>query len=232
MAELSELEKQIKEAIDELRKSDGGLHELLTKANKRRALFSDANEYALRLGDLLADVLERYAPSSVNAIGYLSPEFVDAFCNELYRSMGYSLDYAVRVQKDLNRSAGIGLNVATPEISGGRVTDLRSKLESLPFEECKEFLDKKILQSATSSEVVDVIEENCKLQSKAGMDPTIERKPDADPCPWCARLVGKYKYSRKPDDIFRRHSGCCCTVEYYPGTGRKVQDVWSKNWLR
>ena len=43
----------------------------------------------------------------------------------------------------------------------------------------------------------------------------------------CRRqCAGRYAYGEEPDDIYRRHDNCDCTVTFE--NGRKRQDVWSK----
>ena len=39
-------------------------------------------------------------------------------------------------------------------------------------------------------------------------------------------MVGRYEYGDEPDDVFRRHDNCTCSVTYE--CGRQRQDVWSK----
>ena len=39
-------------------------------------------------------------------------------------------------------------------------------------------------------------------------------------------MAGRYEYGEEPDDIYRRHDNCDCTVTFE--NGRKRQDVWSK----
>ena len=70
------------------------------------------------------------------------------------------------------------------------------------------------------------IEENAKWREKAGFDCYLVRDAGGGCCPWCAALEGRYEYASAPDDIFRRHDNCTCTVTYECGKMR--QDFWSK----
>ena len=45
-------------------------------------------------------------------------------------------------------------------------------------------------------------------------------------CEWCTRMAGRYRYGEEPEDVYRRHDNCSCTVTYE--SGRQRQDVWSK----
>lgn len=73
----------------------------------------------------------------------------------------------------------------------------------------------------------DFIEANAKFRSGAGLQCFVTRVTDGSCCPWCTRLAGRYRYPEDiPDEIFRRHDKCGCTVTYE--NGRKRQDVSSK----
>ena len=52
------------------------------------------------------------------------------------------------------------------------------------------------------------------------------RTAEAKCCDWCAALEGEYDYGSAPDDIYRRHEFCRCTVTYK--TEKVSQSVWSK----
>ena len=54
----------------------------------------------------------------------------------------------------------------------------------------------------------------------------ITRKAVSGCCEWCTAMAGRYVYGEEPDDIYRRHDNCDCTVTFE--NGRKRQDVWSK----
>ena len=70
------------------------------------------------------------------------------------------------------------------------------------------------------------VKANAAWREKAGFDCYLVRDAGGGCCPWCAALEGRYEYASAPDDIFRRHDNCTCTVIYECGKMR--QDVWSK----
>jgi hypothetical protein len=78
------------------------------------------------------------------------------------------------------------------------------------------------------SVVDDMVKANMDFHHKLGLKPRITRKAAAGCCEWCDALEGEYEYPDDvPDDVFRRHQRCRCTVEYEPSSGRK-QNVWTK----
>ena len=48
-----------------------------------------------------------------------------------------------------------------------------------------------------------------------------------DCCDWCRKVAGVYHSTDIPDDVYRRHRFCRCTVEYDPGDGKK-KSAWEK----
>ena len=52
-------------------------------------------------------------------------------------------------------------------------------------------------------------------------------------CEWCSSVAGKYKFGTQPDDIFRRHDNCDCTIIYDGQVlrgKRNTDDSRSKTW--
>lgn len=72
----------------------------------------------------------------------------------------------------------------------------------------------------------DFCQKNASFRAKAGVEPKIIRKDDGKCCEWCSDLTGTYDYDKRPDDIFRRHKNCSCTVvvEYSKNRYRNVWD--------
>ena len=85
---------------------------------------------------------------------------------------------------------------------------------------------KSVTENCAESMHDDYIKENAGWRSQAGLDCYLVRDAGGGCCPWCQGLEGRYDYATAPDDIFRRHDNCTCSVTYE--CGRQRQDVWSK----
>ena len=72
----------------------------------------------------------------------------------------------------------------------------------------------------------DYVKANTKFRSRAGLKCYITRKAVSGCCAWCTAMAGRYEYGEEPDDVYRRHDNCDCTVTFE--NGRQRQDVWSK----
>jgi hypothetical protein len=75
----------------------------------------------------------------------------------------------------------------------------------------------------------DCIRANAGPASGAGMAPKIVRSTDGRCCKWCSDLAGEYYIYDAPDDIYRRHDNCTCTVTYISEKG--CQDAHTKKWI-
>ena len=101
--------------------------------------------------------------------------------------------------------------------------------EAEDYDEIKWMLDEPVTNFSMSV-VDDFIMANIMLHYDMGLHPKIVRKEAGKCNDWCHEIVGSYDYPDDvPDDVYKRYRYCRCTVEYFPGNGKK-QDVWSKEW--
>lgn len=112
-----------------------------------------------------------------------------------------------------------------------RTQGILDRLSDEPkFGDVRWILGDGVITNYMESFVDDTIKRNAEFQSKAGAPPKIVRKSNGYCCEWCQKLVGSYKYPDEvPRDVYRRHDNCTCTIEYYPGDGRR-QNVTTKKW--
>lgn len=71
----------------------------------------------------------------------------------------------------------------------------------------------------------DYVKANADFRSKAGLKCHIIRKSGGACCEWCSNLAGKYEYGKEPQDIYRRHDKCTCSLIYVNDKGFR-QVVW------
>ncbi len=197
---------------------------------KKRATYVTVNDFALEVGDILAEALS----SSVRGDNLPNGKMHYNIANRLLENtLGHNFElvsgYAGQVQEDLNRSAKIGLQVQVPEINQDRIDGLVNRLSSEDeFNKVAWMLDEPIV-NFTQSIVDDSIRANADFHTKAGLTPKVVRKESGNCCRWCRAVVGVYNYPDVPKDVWRRHNRCRCTVDYHPGNGKK-QNAHSKRW--
>ena len=211
-------------------KASNKLKRLLETVKSGKATYLDANDFAIELGDLLAQTFgELITPDKLpdgKMYFNIANRILNSTLKKNYKSV---IGYTNIVQSGLNRAANIHLKNQVPRLNQNRIDGFINKISTAEkFEDVTWVLQDPIV-NFTQSVVDDAIDVNANFQTKAGLNPMITRKVFGHGCDWCRNLAGTYDYRDKPVDIYRRHQRCRCTVEYNPGDGRR-QNVWSKKW--
>ncbi len=196
----------------------------------KKATYLDANNFAIEIGEILSDVLRTKITAEILPDGKMYFNIADRILNSTMKK-NYDLisNFIVDVQTELNRTANLRLKGQIPKFNQDRIDGIVNRVSSEEdFESIKWLLDDPIINFSQSI-VDDGIKANAEFHAKAGLKPKITRRVSGHACEWCQNLSGTYDYYEAPDDIYRRHERCRCTVDYQPGDGRQ-QDVWSKQW--
>ena len=196
----------------------------LKNVNIKAASYEDVNDYAVALGEILTTAFNIHITENPG-------EIIEQILNDrLKENHRLITDFGRLVQDILNKQAKIGLEVQIPEVNQSRIDGLVSRLSEGDFEQSKWLLGSPVV-NFSQSVVDDMVRKNAEFHFHSGMSPKIVRKEVGNCCKWCKSLVGTYSYPDVPKDVYRRHRNCRCTVEYYPGKGKK-QNVHSKGWSK
>lgn len=194
------------------------------------ATYEDANNFAIRLGEILSKVYSENITAEVLPDGRMYFNIADRVITPTMTN-NYDLiaEYTAEVQTQMNRQAGYHIKGQKPELNESRIKGIVNRLaDEKDFNKIKWILEEPII-NFSQSVVDDTVKANADFQYKSGLRPTITRKVEHDCCAWCGDMAGVYSYPDVPPDVYRRHRYCRCSVEYDPGDGRK-QDIWSKKW--
>ncbi|WP_418267996.1 hypothetical protein [Enterococcus hirae] len=222
--------KEIQKEFDERTYNSGKLKKALKLLQDKKATYLDANSFAIEVGEILADVLQSKITAEVLPDGKMYFNIADRILNPTMKK-NYDLisNFSVDVQTELNHSANLRLKGQVPDLNQDRINGIVNRISSEDdFNQSAWLLDD-VIVSFGQSVVDDAIKANAEFHAKAGLQPEITRRVSGHACDWCKNLAGTYDYVSAPDDIYRRHQRCRCTVDYNPGDGRK-QDIWSKAW--
>ena len=180
----------------------------------------------------------------------ISAFFVDEFDQEVYDTLikeAHSvIDMASRTaQTNLNNAARIGLKPQTRKFPKAAVAEAGKKLGVLDPEKLKA-VAKDVIPTLLMQMVDENVKYNADFQADAGLKPLIVRiwsgsRPSHDTkhTDWCEDLAGVYEYGTEPSNVYARHEGCRCTVEYYPNAAARGRitalskgevDVYSELW--
>ena len=223
---LETLREEFQKAYEESAK----VRTLLGKIESGRATYAEANDFAVEVGELLAEVFRKNLSSAVLPDGRMYYNIASRVLEPLLENnYAIAAGTAVRVQQGLNNAAGIGLNAISPELNRDRIDGIINIVSGKDDFDAIAYMLQEPVVNFTQSAVDDTVKANVDFQGKSGRRPKVIRKVAGNCCEWCAALSGTYTYPDVPRDVYRRHRSCRCTVTYDPGSG-KAQDVWSKQW--
>lgn len=206
------------------------LKKALVSLKNKQASYLDVNDFAIETGEILANVLSTNITSAVLPEGKMHYNIADRLLNPtMKKNHALISSFAVDVQTGLNHAAGLRIKSQKPELNQNRIDGLVNKISnSEEFEDVKWLLAEPMINFSQSI-ADDTIKANADFHVKSGLRPKLIRRVSGHACKWCQNLAGSYDYGELPDDIYRRHERCRCTVDYVVADGKR-QNVWSKKW--
>lgn len=208
MATFEDIKKAFKKTVDndpEVRKIYEDLQDLPTYGNAMRL--------ATRIGEDLGKVLIKYAPElSVDDL-----ELADILPKALGLDQAQVATACKQVQESMNKKAGLGIRYKEPEFNMNKALGLADEVRGVT--DYSEIEQKFIEQVTNFSESVvdDSIYTNANVMANAGIKAYIVRTAEANCCDWCSEVAGTYDYWQvkdKGNDVWRRHLGCKCDIEF------------------
>lgn len=222
------LNEKIKTSFQSNMMRDRRIAQISKRIRDGTATFVDGHDYAERLGESLSKALISNLNEENLPDGRLYYNIAKRTVTPALRK-NYELtnEAAEQIQSIIDSGLGIGLKSVKAEFPESRIKGLIDKMttEGISLEDALIWLGEPIINNSEAF-FDDFIDSNAKFRTEAGLKATITRIAEANCCPWCDSLAGTYEYGSAPDDIYRRHQYCRCTVTYQ--TGKKSQNVWSK----
>lgn len=221
----------IRESFRQSIQSSKKIQALYKAIQDGNATYIDAEEYAYQVGEALSQAFGKHLSSAALPDGRMYFNIADRVLRPmLEEDHGIVSDAATMVQTALNQKAGIGIKAQTVAVNEDRIYGIVDKVSNADsFDDVAWLLDAPV-KNFSMSVVDEILKANVDFQGKAGLRPKIIRKAERKCCEWCSRLAGEYDYPDVPDDVYRRHENCRCTVDYDPGDGKKYQNVHTKQW--
>lgn len=207
---------------------------LYAKVNAGTATYLEAHGFAIEVGETLAAAFAKNLSSDVLPDGKMYYNIAERIISPmLENNHDLVADISTQIQTALNEQGGIGIKAIRPELNHDRIEGIVNKVSSAEQYDDVAWVLSEPVVNFTQSVVDATVRVNADFQYKAGLRPKIIRRAEGKCCKWCAKLAGTYAYEdvkNTGNDVFRRHERCRCIVDYRPGEGKRVQDVWSKNW--
>lgn len=204
--------------------------ELLGDDKPSADTYAAAGDYAEHVGDALAAAFQTHLIGDVLPDGKMYWNIADRVVRPLLEEdWRLCAGAAAGVQQVLNKAAGLGLAPQAPDPDKGRIDGILNKICAADQYDDRAWMLDEPVRTFSRAAVDETLRRNAEFQSKAGLRPRIVRTAEHGCCEWCSALAGVYDYPGVPDDVYKRHANCRCSVEYDPGGGKR-QDVWTKRW--
>lgn len=205
---------------------------MLKRIESGGATYADAEDYALQIGQALAEVFRENLSSAVLPDGRMYYNIADRVLRPLLEAdHDIVSEAAAMVQTALNQKANIGIRAQTVPVNEDRIYGIVNKVsEADTFDDVAWVLDEPV-RNFSMNVVDETLRANVEFHGRSGYRPKVVRKAERKCCKWCSDLNGVYDYPDVPQDVYRRHERCRCTVEFDPADGkRRRQNVHSKRW--
>lgn len=220
----SNLERDVRRRFTELFEKDKRIETIYKKIRQGRATYADASLFSKEIGTILVNVFKTVDFSTVDVNDLVN----NIVGNALNQNITLSNQVCEAVQSSLNEAAGVGLNPVTPTPQPAKIKGIQTLVEEAETpEQIAVALNKPVITNVMQN-VDEWVETNADFQADAGMKPIIVRtwsgsypSHDTRHTDWCEDLAGEWEYGKEPKDVYKRHEGCTCTVEYFPNKNAK-----------
>lgn len=240
---MSDIKKDIAKDFRELTSRNAKIKELSKKLEAGKASYLDADSLALELATALGKALHNNLGND-QLVGEdykaLMREVLPAGLHDIYEDVA---DYAVTIQRGIYLRQNIGLRVAPPDFNTVEVDEITGKATMVDsYKEIPGGLTNDI-QHMAQNVATDTMDKNARLAREVGYEPVVTRVYDRigvhtqnggkykKDCQWCLSRCGTdVPYGEaKSRDMFRRHPGCKCRIEYTVNGKTQVQTDWQGN---
>jgi len=189
------------------------------KTKAGTATYDDALKYGSVVSNKISKMMQ---DTYAGAVDYTS--LIDELKEEYTKAYKESAYYSKSVQTVINQKANIGIKAIEPEIDESRITGILTKLQE--DENPEWLLGPDVVENISRQAVMDTMKANARFHEEAGMHAYMSRN-GAGCCAWCAEVSGTYEYGSQPNDFFRSHKSCTCTIHYQPRRGKLQNLSWN-----
>lgn len=201
-------DKEKKVLTDAIR-NDAKMREMVERLDAGYGTYDEVNDIAKGLGNVIGNRL------------------ANAYDEETFREYMYSGHDVITTlsevaQQNLNDAAKIGLKPMLTRVPKAQIENLIRVLADTAAELLPERI-RNVSPTMMMKMVDDITKYNLDFQRKSGLKPIIRRTwsgsysdHDTKHTDWCHDLEGEWEYGQEPKEVYVRHEGCQCKVEFFP----------------
>ena len=213
--------------------ADRTLARVSAKIRDGTATQIDGHTYALRLGKDASKALQDVLTAENLPDGKLYYNIATrTVIPTLEKNQGLINEAASNIQTAIDLKSKIRLKSIQPKFPKERINGLIDKMTAADIDlaDALKWLAEPIVNNSEAF-YDDFIRENAEFRHDAGLKTIITRIAESKACEWCKDLEGTYEFGyadTMPDDIYKRHEFCRCTVTVTSLKDRTSENVWSK----
>lgn len=197
------------ERLTKALQSDPQMIKAVERLDRGIGTYKDVNKMAVFLGRRIAEEM-----------GVSFSE--EALTNYLVAGHGLVAMSAEAAQTNLNTAAKIGLKPKVTKTPNAKIAKAVGTVAAAEPETVGVICEN-VVPTLMLEMVDDIVKYNADFQKDSGLSPIIRRtwsgsygSHDTRHTDNCEQMAGEWEYGDRPDDVFWRHEGCRCTVEYFP----------------
>lgn len=235
-----QLYEELKKYFDGLIDSDQKIKEIAKLINDGKGRYKDADDYAVRTGQLLSDSFRKKLKSGALPDDKMYYNIANRTVAPMLKDNHKRVtDMCSKVQKALNEANGLNLRAIIPDIDENYIKGIIDHITDIDdLEKLLDYLSD-IAVSYSQSVVDSSVRENARFQSESGLTARVYRhfRPGLTnqkahhekkywKCPYCEERACPNGVPYEEVDgtgawIWQRHPGCNCIIEYKPSRGFK-----------
>ena len=197
------------ERLTKALRSDPQMIKAVDRLDKGVGTYKDVNKMAVFIGRRIAEEM-----------GISFSE--EALTNYLVAGHGLVAMSAEAAQTNLNNAAKIGLKPKTTKTPNAKIAKAVGTVAAAEPETVGAIAES-VVPTLMLEMVDDIIKYNADFQKDSGLHPLIRRtwsgsygSHDTRHTDNCEEMAGEWEYGDAPDNVYWRHEGCRCSVEYFP----------------
>ena len=197
------------ERLTKALRSDPQMIKAVDRLDKGVGTYKDVNKMAVFIGRRIAEEM-----------GISFSE--EALTNYLVAGHGLVAMSAEAAQTNLNNAAKIGLKPKTTKTPNAKIAKAVGTVAAAEPETVGAIAEN-VVPTLMLEMVDDIIKYNADFQKDSGLHPIIRRtwsgsygSHDTRHTDNCEEKAGEWEYGDAPDNVYWRHEGCRCSVEYFP----------------
>lgn len=201
-------EKELQRLMDGIR-GDPKVVRAIRRLDSGIGTYREVNTIALQVGKRIADEM------SID----FDPAAFRAYLEAGHKLVTMTAEVA---QNNLNRAAGISIKPKLTKTPNYKIEQVVAKAAAAE-PEAVATVCQNTAPTAMLEMVDDIVRYNADFQRDSGLHPIIRRtwsgsypSHDTKHTDWCRDLAGEWEYGDEPREVYARHEGCQCTVEYFP----------------